>query len=245
MQNLSNIIALPTGADVHLDGTISELAVRRSEFPTLLRDQGIPGPIAALKEEIQPVLRVGGHRLLSPNAPAAANEPGAAVRLENRGGHSERFPAAAASNSYPWAHTMQRQEKMGADGLITLRSSNGPEETMNRFEAAVRAQGLTVFAQVDHAAGAAAVGLSLRPTEVLLFGNARGGTPLMEVVQTIGIDLPLKALVWQDAAGDTWLSYNDPAWFARRHGVGQELDVAVAAMTGLLQALATAATAAP
>ena len=89
---------------------------------------------------------------------------------------------------------------MGADGLITLRSSNGPEERMNRFEAAVRAQRLTVFAQVDHAAGAATVGLSLRPTEVLLFGNARGGTPLMEAVQTIGIDLPLKVLVWQGAA---------------------------------------------
>jgi uncharacterized protein (DUF302 family) len=134
---------------------------------------------------------------------------------------------------------------MGADGLITLRSGNGPEETMNRFEAAVRAQGLTVFAQVDHAAGAAAVGLSLRPTEVLLFGNARGGTPLMEAVQTIGIDLPLKVLVWQGAAGETWLSYNDPAWLARRHGVGQEPDAAVASMTGLLQALATAATSAP
>jgi uncharacterized protein (DUF302 family) len=134
---------------------------------------------------------------------------------------------------------------MGADGLVTLRSSNGPEETMNRFEAAVRAQGLTVFAQVDHAAGAAAVGLALRPTEVLLFGNARGGTPLMEAVQTIGIDLPLKVLVWQGADGETWLSYNDPAWLARRHGVGQESDAAVAAMTGLLQALATAATSAP
>jgi uncharacterized protein (DUF302 family) len=134
---------------------------------------------------------------------------------------------------------------MGADGLITLRSSNGPEETMNRFEAAVRAQGLTVFAQVDHAAGAAAVGLSLLPTELLLFGNARGGTPLMEAVQTIGIDLPLKVLVWQGAGGDTWLSYNDPAWLARRHGIGQESGAAVAAMTGLLQALATAATSAP
>jgi uncharacterized protein (DUF302 family) len=134
---------------------------------------------------------------------------------------------------------------MGADGLITLRSSNGPEETMNRFEAAVRAQGLSVFAQVDHAAGAAAVGLSLRPTEVLLFGNARGGTPLMEAVQTIGIDLPLKVLVWQGPTGDTWLSYNDPAWLARRHGIGQESDAAVAAITGLLQALATAATSAP
>src|SRR4051812_15597238 len=108
---------------------------------------------------------------------------------------------------------------MAADGLTTLRSSNGPEETMNRFEAEGRAKGMTVFAHIDHAAGAAVVGLSLRPTELLIFGNARGGTPLMEIVQTIGIDLPLKALVWQDASGITWLSYNDPGWLGKRHGL--------------------------
>lgn len=87
---------------------------------------------------------------------------------------------------------------MAAEGLITLRSSFGPEETMNRFEAEVRAKGMTVFAHIDHAAGAAAVGLPLRPTDLLIFGAAKGGTPLMQVAQTIGIDLPLKALVWQD-----------------------------------------------
>jgi uncharacterized protein (DUF302 family) len=81
----------------------------------------------------------------------------------------------------------------------------------------VRGRGMTVFAHIDHAAGAAAAGLSLRPTEVLIFGNAKGGTPLMQAVQTIGIDLPLKALVWQDASGVTFLSYNDPAWLAKRH----------------------------
>jgi uncharacterized protein (DUF302 family) len=86
-------------------------------------------------------------------------------------------------------------------GLTTIQSSYGPEETMNRLEAEVRARGLTVFAQIDHAAGAAAVGLSLRPTELLIFGSAGGSTPLMEIAQTIGIDLPLKALVWQDASG--------------------------------------------
>ncbi|HTT80265.1 MAG TPA: DUF302 domain-containing protein [Stellaceae bacterium] len=115
---------------------------------------------------------------------------------------------------------------------------------MNRLEAEVRARGLTVFAHVDHAAGAAAVGLALRPTELLIFGNARGGTPLMEAVQTSGIDLPLKALVWQDETGDTWLSYNDPGWITQRHGLGQQAASAVAAITALLQALATVATAA-
>ena len=131
---------------------------------------------------------------------------------------------------------------MAVDGLITLRSSNGPEDTMNRYEAEVRARGLTCFAHVDHAAGAAAVGLPLRPTELLVFGNARGGTPLMQDNQTTGIDLPLKVLVWQDSAGDTWLSYYDPAWLAQRHGLGTQSDAAVAAMTALLQALAAAAT---
>jgi len=108
---------------------------------------------------------------------------------------------------------------MAVQGLTTIKSSHAPRETMDRLEAAVTAKGLTVFARIDHAEGASAVGLSLRPTEVLIFGNAKGGTPLMQAVQTIGIDLPLKALVWQDAAGDTWLSWNDPAWLAARHGV--------------------------
>lgn len=132
---------------------------------------------------------------------------------------------------------------MSAEGLTTLRSSNGPEETMNRFEAEARANGLTVFAHIDHAAAAAAAGLALRPTELLVFGNASGGTPLMQVNQISGIDLPLKVLVWQDTAGDTWLCYNDPAWLAERHGLGQEGNAAVAAMTALLHALATTATA--
>jgi uncharacterized protein (DUF302 family) len=132
---------------------------------------------------------------------------------------------------------------MAAAGLITLRSRFGPEDTMNRFEAAVRARGMTVFAHVDHAAGAAAAGLSLHPTEVILFGNARGGTPLMQSAQTIGIDLPMRALVWQDNGGDTFLSYNDPKWLAQRHGLGQEADTAVNAMATALDGLARAATA--
>ena len=132
---------------------------------------------------------------------------------------------------------------MAAQGLTTIRSNFGPKETIDRLEAAVEAKGMTVFARIDHAAGAASVGLPLRPTEVLIFGNARGGTPLMQSVQTIGIDLPLKALVWLDASGQTWLSYNDPAFLAQRHGLGDETGLIVGAMTAALDALAKAATA--
>jgi uncharacterized protein (DUF302 family) len=131
---------------------------------------------------------------------------------------------------------------MAADGLTTIPSSYGPKDTMNRLEAAVNAKGMTIFARIDHAAGASAAGLSLRPTEVLIFGNAKGGTPLMQSVQTIGLDLPLKALVWQDISGKTWLSYNDPAWLAKRHGLSGEAEAAVGIITAALHAVATAAT---
>ena len=131
---------------------------------------------------------------------------------------------------------------MAADGLITLRSKYGPKDTMDRLENEVKAKGLTVFARLDHAAGAAQVGLPLQPTELLIFGNAKGGTPLMQSVQTIGIDLPLKALVWQDASGITWLSYNDPSWLAKRHGASHDVEGTVTALTGALHTLAKVAT---
>src|SRR5262252_9120037 len=101
---------------------------------------------------------------------------------------------------------------MTPEGMATRPSNHGPKETMDRLAAAVAARGMSVMARIDHAAAAAKVGLTLRPTEVLIFGNPRGGTPLMQSVQTIGIDLPLKALVWQDETGKTWLAYNDPTW---------------------------------
>jgi uncharacterized protein (DUF302 family) len=100
------------------------------------------------------------------------------------------------------------------EGLTSIQSSFGPKETMDRVEAEIRAGGLNVFARIDHAAGAAEAGLTLAPTELMIFGNARGGTPLMQSAQTVGIDLPLKALVWQDASGKTWLSYNEASWIA-------------------------------
>jgi uncharacterized protein (DUF302 family) len=124
-----------------------------------------------------------------------------------------------------------------------MRSNCGPKETMDKLDAAVKATGLTVFARIDHAAGAAEVGLPLRPTAVLIFGNARGGTPLMQATQTIGIDLPLKALVWQDASGVTWISYNNPGWLATRHGLGHEVDATVSALAAALAAIAKTAAA--
>jgi uncharacterized protein (DUF302 family) len=128
------------------------------------------------------------------------------------------------------------------DGFRTTRSALGPKATMDKLEAAVRARGIQVFARIDHAAGAAGVGLALRPTELLIFGAAAGGTPLMQAYQTLGIDLPLKALVWQDEAGTTFLSYNEPAWLVRRHGSEADVAVHTAKLEGLLGALAHAAT---
>jgi uncharacterized protein (DUF302 family) len=124
-----------------------------------------------------------------------------------------------------------------ADGLKTVESHFGPKETLDRLEADVKAKGLTVFARIDHAAGATAVGLSLLPTAVLIFGNAKGGTPLMQSNQLIGIELPLKVLVWQDTSGKTWLSYVDPADLARRYGLPAETSTAVSNLAGALRAL--------
>ena len=108
-----------------------------------------------------------------------------------------------------------------AEGLITLKSTRGASETMDRLEEVVKQRGLTVFARINHAAGAAKIGKTLRPTEVLIFGNPQGGTPFMEYAQTVGIDLPLKALVWEDGTGQTWLGYNDTTYLAKRHQVAE------------------------
>ena len=108
-----------------------------------------------------------------------------------------------------------------ADGLTHSLGRFDPKETVDRLVNEIHSRDLQIFAGIDHAAGAAEVGLELRPTEVIIFGNARGGTPLMQQAQTAGIDLPLKILVWQDAQDQTWICYNDPAWIAQRHGLSQ------------------------
>ena len=92
------------------------------------------------------------------------------------------------------------------EGLKTLQSDFGPDETINRLEKEIRAHGMMVFARINHAALAAEAGLKLYPTEVIIFGNPRAGTPLMQASQTIGIDLPLKMLMWQDATGKKWMN---------------------------------------
>jgi uncharacterized protein (DUF302 family) len=127
------------------------------------------------------------------------------------------------------------------DGLVTLPSNYPVPDTIDRLRDAVTAAGLRVFARVDHAAGAREAGLELRPTELLVFGNARGGTPLMQDKQTAGIDLPLKALAWADEDGQTWLSYNDPAWIAGRHALGEPSAAAVQTLRGAIGKLAHAA----
>ena len=127
------------------------------------------------------------------------------------------------------------------EGLIVTPSVHGPAETMRKLIDAVTEKGLVVLAHIDHAAAAAKAGLELRPTDLLIFGNAKGGTPLMQADQTMGIDLPLKALVWQDQDGHTLLGYNDPAWLAERHGVKNEQ--VVAGMRAALAAVAAKATA--
>ena len=127
-------------------------------------------------------------------------------------------------------------------GMPTLRSLHGPRETMDRLADTVAARGMAVFARIDHGAGADEAGLPLRPTELLIFGSARAGTPLMQAAQTVGIDLPLKALVWQDAGGTTWLGYNDPHWLAGRHDVAGGRASVLHAMGETLAAIAREAT---
>jgi uncharacterized protein (DUF302 family) len=131
---------------------------------------------------------------------------------------------------------------MAQEGLVSVASRHSAAETMARLLAALKKRDLTVFARIDHAAAAAAAGMPLRPTEVVLFGNPKGGTVLMQDQQRAGIDLPLKALIWEDAAGKVWLSYNTAEWIAARAGLGPASAAAVSVMTRALAAIAEEAT---
>jgi uncharacterized protein (DUF302 family) len=132
---------------------------------------------------------------------------------------------------------------MTPEGLVTYLSGHDPRDTMDRLAAAVTERGMMILARIDHAAGAASVGIELRPTEVLIFGNPRTGTPLMQAARTIGIDLPIKVLVWQDESGETWLGYNDLAWLAKRHGIDVGSNPGLATMSGALAIIAKSVTA--
>jgi uncharacterized protein (DUF302 family) len=122
-----------------------------------------------------------------------------------------------------------------AHGLINLPSKHSVEETLRKLESLLQEKNIMVFARVDHSGEAAKLGMEMRPTKLLIFGNPKGGTPLMQATPTIGIDLPLKALVWQDAYGKVWLTYNDPAYLQKRHNVPAELIPNIAGVSGLLE----------
>jgi uncharacterized protein (DUF302 family) len=143
--------------------------------------------------------------------------------------------AAALIAAKPEASTMSE------DGLITIASKFSVKQTLDRFDADLKAKGITVFARIDHAAGAASVAMPLRPTELLIFGNPKAGTPLMQSNQTIGIDLPLKILGWQDADGKVWLTYNDPSWLGRRHRLDSGTNASINALATMLATLSNAA----
>ncbi|HVA10373.1 MAG TPA: DUF302 domain-containing protein [Acidimicrobiales bacterium] len=132
---------------------------------------------------------------------------------------------------------------MNNQGLTTVESRFPVAETIERLANAALAAGLLIFARIDHAQGALDAGMALRPTVLLIFGNPKGGTPLMQDRQTAGIDLPVKALAWEDETGRVWLTYNDAAWIADRHVLSPTSARNVAAIDTGLTNLVTAATA--
>ena len=123
-----------------------------------------------------------------------------------------------------------------ASGLVLIRSSHSVGDTVDRLQMVLRNKGLRIFARIDHAAGAKGVGVDLRPTELLLFGNPKLGSQLFTSNQLAGIDLPMKALVWEDAQGQVWLAYNDPGYIAARHDIEDRPDV-ISKMSGALRKL--------
>ena len=104
-------------------------------------------------------------------------------------------------------------------GLTNVKSAHDVKNTADRLETVLKEKGMTVFLRINHSAGARKVGKQLRPMELVIFGNPKVGAPLMQCGQTIGIDLPQKALIWQDESGQVWLTYNDPRYLAKRHGI--------------------------
>jgi uncharacterized protein (DUF302 family) len=128
---------------------------------------------------------------------------------------------------------------MNSNGLTTVASRFSVGETLDRLTAAITSAGLLVFARINHASNAQEVGLTLRPTELLIFGHPKGGTPLMQDKQTAGIDLPVKALVWEDEEGRVWLTYNEAGWLATRHELGDSSKKAIEAIEAGLTRLAS------
>jgi uncharacterized protein (DUF302 family) len=127
---------------------------------------------------------------------------------------------------------------MDVDGMTCWVSSYGMAETMQRLRDAIAQQGMSVFGHIDHGQAASETGLALRPLQILVFGTAMAGTKLMQTAPTVGIDLPLRAMVWVDDEGSTWLAYNEPGWIAARHGVRAGNEQVLANMRQALTAIA-------
>jgi uncharacterized protein (DUF302 family) len=128
------------------------------------------------------------------------------------------------------------------DGLVTIISRRSTRDTIDALVEAVLNAGLIVFARIDHSANAAAVGLDLRPTELLMFGNPANGTVLMQDEQAAGLDLPFRALAWEDENGEVWLTYNDPHWIGRRHELSYKSRDALARIEAGIAGIARYAT---
>lgn len=128
-----------------------------------------------------------------------------------------------------------------ANGLITVKSVHTVEATADKLEAVLKSKGMNVFGRVNHAKGAMGAGLELLPTELVIFGNPKVGTPLMQCARSVAIDLPQKALIWEDDSGQVWLSYNDPAYLAERHSI-EGCDEVLKKVSGALGNFAAAAT---
>lgn len=126
---------------------------------------------------------------------------------------------------------------VAGEGLVAVKSSYKAKETADRVERLTKERGMKLFNRIDHAEGARTVGMPLRPTEVLIFGNPKGGTPLMMCEQSVGIDLPLKMLVWEDGNGSVWIGYSDPEGLKDRYGV-KGCDEVLGKMKGFLGKLA-------
>jgi len=122
------------------------------------------------------------------------------------------------------------------NGIITLPSQHSVDQTVEKLQALLRAKGVTLFALVDHSGEAAKVGMKLPPTKLVIFGNPKAGTPLMLAAPSVAIDLPLKILVWEDALGKVWLSYNSPAYLQQRHGLPEALVPNIAVVEALARA---------
>ena len=120
-----------------------------------------------------------------------------------------------------------------AKGIIDVESHHSVDETVERLRTILAAKSVTLFALVDHSGEAAKAGLTMRPTKLLIFGSPKGGTPLMQAAPSIAIDLPLKALFWEDADGKVWLTYNDPAYLQQRHHFPPELLPNIAGVSAL------------